>query len=184
MKKLNLIIVALFNALFAACHFGLTGEIKAKLESSSADVKSKILQIKEAAAKKGVNFLAFTDTATGSKVTTGGSALREAKVQAINEVEKFLKIIEEEALKLKENGNSSQFLAMYDLMLEVSGSLDAIGIKGVKTSISEEASYNPVTTAERLVEVKTKIEDKLEGVKKRQKLEGEDTKISKSKKPK
>lgn len=70
------------------------------LESSSDDVKNKILQIKEEAAKKGVNFKAFTGTATGSKVTARGSAPREAKVQAINEVEKFLKIIEE-ALILK-----------------------------------------------------------------------------------
>ncbi len=101
MKKFNLIIVALFVALLAACNFGLTGEVKAMLESSSDNVKNKILQIKEEAAKKGVNFKAFTGTATGSKVATGGSALREAKVQAINEVEKFLNTIEEEALILK-----------------------------------------------------------------------------------
>ncbi len=154
------------------------------LESSSDDIKNKILQIKEEAAKKGVNFKAFTGTATGSKVTAGGSALREAKIQAINEVEKFLKIIEEEALILKENGNSSQFLAMFDLMLEVTGSLEAIGIKGVKSSISEEAKSNPVNTAKRLFEVKVKIENKLEGVKKRQKLGDEEKKISKSKKKK
>lgn len=184
MKKFNLIIVALFVALLAACNFGLTGKVKAMLESSSDNVKNKILQIKEEAAKKGVNFKAFTDTATGSKVATGGSALREAKVQAINEVEKFLKIIEKEALILKKNGNSSQFLAMFDFMLEVTGSLDEIGIKGIKSSISEEAKSNPVNTAERLVEVKAKIENKLEGVKKRQKLDDEEKKISKSKKKK
>ncbi|ACL35132.1 decorin-binding protein B (plasmid) [Borreliella garinii Far04] len=184
MKKFNLIIVALFVALLAACNFGLTGEVKAMLESSSDNVKNKILQIKEEAAKKGVNFKAFTGTATGSKVTNGGSALREAKVQAINEVEKFLKIIEKEALILKKNGNSSQFLAMFDFMLEVTGSLDEIGIKGIKSSISEEAKSNPVNTAERLVEVKAKIENKLEGVKKRQKLDDEEKKISKSKKKK
>lgn len=186
MKKINLIIVALFVAMLAACNFGLTGEVKAMLESSSDDVKNKILQIKEEAAKKGVNFKAFTGTATGSKVTAGGSALREAKVQAINEVERFLKIIEEEALVLKKNGNNShsQFLAMFDLMLEVTGSLDEIGIKGVKSSISEEAKSSPVNTAERLFEVKVKIENKLEGVKKRQKLDNEEKKISKSKKKK
>ncbi|WP_316242939.1 DbpA/DbpB family decorin-binding adhesin, partial [Borreliella garinii] len=85
-------------------------------------------------------------------------------------------------LILKKNGNSSQFLAMFDLMLEVTGSLDEIGIKGIKSSISEEAKSNPVNTAERLVEVKAKIENKLEGVKKRQKLDDEEKKISKSKK--
>ncbi len=71
---------------------------------------------------------------------------------------------------------------MFDLMLEVTGSLDEIGIKGIKSSISEEAKSNPVNTAERLVEVKAKIENKLEGVKKRQKLDDEEKKISKSKK--
>ncbi|WP_151060740.1 decorin-binding protein DbpB [Borreliella turdi] len=181
MKKFNLIIVSLFIVLFVACNFGLTGKVKAVLESSSADVKSKISQIKEEAAKKGVNFVAFTDTATGSKVTSGGLALREAKVQAIGEVKKFLKIIEEEALKLKGHGNSSQFLAMFNLMLEVTASLDAIGIKGVKTYILEEAECSPVNTADRLVEVKAKIENKLEGVKKRQKLDDGDKKINKSK---
>lgn len=69
-------------------------------------------------------------------------------------------------------------------MLEVTGSLDEIGIKGIKSSISEEAKSNPVNTAERLVEVKAKIENKLEGVKKRQKLDDEEKKISKSKKNK
>ncbi|WP_316242938.1 DbpA/DbpB family decorin-binding adhesin, partial [Borreliella garinii] len=87
-------------------------------------------------------------------------------------------------LILKKNGNSSQFLAMFDFMLEVTGSLDEIGIKGIKSSISEEAKSNPVNTAERLVEVKAKIENKLEGVKKRQKLDDEEKKISKSKKKK
>ncbi len=71
---------------------------------------------------------------------------------------------------------------MFDFMLEVTGSLDEIGIKGIKSSISEEAKSNPVNTAERLVEVKAKIENKLEGVKKRQKLDDEEKKISKSKK--
>lgn len=73
---------------------------------------------------------------------------------------------------------------MFDFMLEVTGSLDEIGIKGIKSSISEEAKSNPVNTAERLVEVKAKIENKLEGVKKRQKLDDEEKKISKSKKKK
>ncbi|WP_327785832.1 DbpA/DbpB family decorin-binding adhesin [Borreliella valaisiana] len=54
----------------------------------------------------------------------------------------------------------------------------------MKSSISEEAKSNPVNTAERLVEVKAKIENKLEGVKKRQKLDDEEKKISKSKKKK
>ncbi len=65
---------------------------------------------------------------------------------------------------------------MFDFMLEVTGSLDEIGIKGIKSSISEEAKSNPVNTAERLVEVKAKIENKLEGVKKRQKLDDEEEK--------
>lgn len=69
-------------------------------------------------------------------------------------------------------------------MLEVTGSLDEIGIKGIKSSISEEAKSNPVNTAERLVEVKAKIENKLEGVKKRQKLDDEEKKISKRQKKK
>ncbi len=73
---------------------------------------------------------------------------------------------------------------MFDLMLEVTGSLDEIGIKGIKSSISEEAKSNPVNTAERLVEVKAKIENKLEGVKKRQKLDDEEKKISKRQKKK
>ncbi|WP_210380393.1 DbpA/DbpB family decorin-binding adhesin, partial [Borreliella garinii] len=126
MKKFNLTIVALFVALLVACNFGLTGETKIALESSSKDVKNKILQIRKDAGLKGVNFEAFTDRETGSKVSSGGSVIREAKVQAIDATEKFFKTIEEEALKLKENGNSSQFLAMFKIMLEILESLEAI----------------------------------------------------------
>ncbi len=47
MKKFNLIIEALFAILLTACNFGLMEETKIALESSSKDVKNKILQIKK-----------------------------------------------------------------------------------------------------------------------------------------
>lgn len=183
MKKFNLIIEVLFAILLTACNFGLMEETKIALESSSKDVKNKILQIKKDAEDKGVNFAAFTSSETGSKVTNGGLALREAKIQAINEVEKFLKRIEEEALKLKEHGNSGQFLELFDLLLEVLESLEPIGIKGLKDFISEEAKCNPISTSERLIKVKVQIENKMEEVKKKQNLNKE-RKTNKGKKKK
>ncbi|MBB6043258.1 decorin-binding protein DbpB (plasmid) [Borreliella yangtzensis] len=182
MKKFNLTILALFVSMLIACNFGLPGDTKIAIESSSRDVKNKILQIKKDAGLKGVNFEAFTDSETGSKVSSGGSVIREAKVQAINEAKKFFKTIEEEALKLKENGNSSQFLAMFDIMLEVAESLEAIGIKGVKNSASEEAESNPINTFERLLEAKMKIENKLEDIKEKQKINNGDKKVIKANK--
>ncbi|WKC74806.1 decorin-binding protein DbpB (plasmid) [Borreliella yangtzensis] len=184
MKKFNLTILALFVSMLIACNFELPGDTKIAIESSSRDVKNKILQIKKDAGLKGVNFEAFTDRATGSKVSSGGSVIREAKVQAINETKKFFKTIEEEALKLKENGHRGQFLAMFDIMLEVAESLEAIGIKGIKNSASEKAKSNPINTFERLLEAKVKIENKLEDIKKKQKLNDEEETNTKSKKKK
>ncbi|AJA90711.1 cytochrome D ubiquinol oxidase subunit II (plasmid) [Borreliella chilensis] len=180
MIKFNLI-TALFVALLAACNSGLTGEAKIKLESSARDVKNEILKIKKEATGKGVNFEAFTDSATGSKVSNGRTVLREAKVQAISAIKKFLKTIEEESVKLKESGSNGQFLAMFDLMLETVGSLEAVGIKGVKGNVSEKAKNNPVDTAERVMEVKVQIENKLEEVRRKQGLDDGDKKEKKQK---
>ncbi|WKC79391.1 decorin-binding protein DbpB [Borreliella tanukii] len=184
MKKLNLTILALFVALLIACKFELTGETKIALESSSRDVKDKILQLKKEAALKGVNFEAFTDKKTGIVVAEQPEIIKDAKVQAINETEKFLNVIEQEALKLKENGNGGQFLAMFDIMIEVVESLEAIGIKGAKYPVSKEAKSNPINTFERLLEAKVKIKNKLEDIKKKQKIDSEDKKNNKSKKKK
>ncbi|MBB6208366.1 decorin-binding protein DbpB [Borreliella lanei] len=169
-EKLNSMVMALFFNLLVACNIGLIEKAKMALESSSRDLKNKILKIKEEAAKKGVLFAAFTNSKAGSKVTSGGPTLREAKVQVIGETRKFLKIIEKEALKLKETGNSSQFLAMFDLMLEAVESLEEIGITDIKPRILEEAESNPINTAERLLEVKVKIENQLEAVKVKQNI--------------
>ncbi|MBB6213381.1 decorin-binding protein DbpB (plasmid) [Borreliella californiensis] len=184
MKRLNLIVIALFFTPLLACNLGLIEKTKLALESSSRDLKNKILKIKEEAAKKGVRFAAFTDNKTGSKVSDGGLALREAKVQAIGETEKFLKIIEEETLKIKETGKSSQFLAMSDLMLDVVESLEEVGIKDVKPRVLEDAKSNPINTAERLLEVKVQIETQLEAIKAKQNIENEEKKNNKSKKKK
>nr|WP_228459402.1 decorin-binding protein DbpB [Borrelia sp. CA_690]WKC83975.1 decorin-binding protein DbpB [Borrelia sp. CA_690] len=183
MKKTNLTITALFVSLLRACNFQFMKKIDSALESSSNNLKTKILQIKKEAAEKDVNFEAFTDSKTGSKVTNGGQTLRKAKVQAIDETEKFLKKIEEGALKLKEHGNSEQFFAMFDLMLEVVESLEAIGITDVKGHVLEEAESNPINTAERLIKAKVKIENQLEAIKAKQNIDGE-KKNSKSKKKK
>ncbi|WPM06383.1 decorin-binding protein DbpB (plasmid) [Borreliella sinica] len=186
MQKLNLKIIALIVTLLTSCNPELarkTEEAKIAIEASSRDVKNKILQIKKEAAEKGVNFKAFTTTETGSKVSSGGVPLREAKVQAINATEKFLKAVEEEALKLKEYGNSDQFPAMFELVLEVIDSLEEIGIK-TKDSILEQTKSNPVNTAERLVEVKAQIENNLEKIKQKQNLDSEEKKPNKSKEKK
>ncbi|WNY66354.1 decorin-binding protein DbpB (plasmid) [Borreliella andersonii] len=183
-KKLNSIAATLLFGLLVACNIGLIEKTNTALESFSKDLKNKISKIKKEAAVKGVLFEAFTDSKTGSKVTSGGMALREAKVQAIGETGKFLKAIEEEALKLKETGNSAQFLAMFDLMLEVIESLEEVGITGLKARALEEAKSNPITTAERLLEVKAQMENQLEAVKVKQNIESGDKKNNKSKKKK
>ncbi|APS99337.1 cytochrome D ubiquinol oxidase subunit II (plasmid) [Borreliella mayonii] len=184
MKKLNLTATTLFCALFIACNIELIKKTKLALESSSKDLKNKILKIKKEATEKGVRFAAFTDSKTGSKVTNGGPALREAKVQAIGETGKFLKTIEKEALKLKETGNSDQFLGMSDLMLEVAESLEEVGITGIKTRVLEDTKSNPINTAERLLEVKVQIENQLEAIKVKQNIENKEKKNNKSKKKK
>ncbi|MCD2401475.1 decorin-binding protein DbpB [Borreliella bissettiae] len=177
MKQLNLIAIALFFTLLVACNVGLIEKTKLALESSSRDLKNKILKIKKEATDKGVRFAAFTKSKTGSKVTNGGIALREAKIQAIDETGKFLKIIEEEALKIKETGKSSQFLAMSDFMLDVVESLEEVGITGVKSRVLEGTKNTPINTAERLLEVKVQIENQLEVIKAKQNLENEEKKI-------
>lgn len=183
--KLNSIVMVLFFDLLVACSIGLVERTNAALESSSKDLKNKILKIKKEAMGKGVLFEAFTGLKTGSKVTSGGLALREAKVQAIVETGKFLKIIEEEALKLKETGNSGQFLAMFDLMLEVVESLEDVGIIGLKARVLEESKNNPINTAERLLAAKAQIENQLKVVKEKQNIEnGGEKKNNKSKKKK
>ncbi|WKC89507.1 decorin-binding protein DbpB (plasmid) [Borreliella finlandensis] len=183
--KLNSIVIALFFKLLVACSIGLVEKTNVALESSFKDLKNKILKIKKEATEKGVLFTAFTGLKTGSKVTSGGLALREAKVQAIDETGKFLKIIEKEALKLKETGNSGQFLAMFDLMLEVVESLEDVGIMGLKARVLEESKNNPINTAERLLAAKAQIENQLEVVKEKQNIEnGGEKKNNKSKKKK
>ncbi|WKC90375.1 decorin-binding protein DbpB [Borreliella carolinensis] len=184
MKKLNLIAIALFFTLLVACNVGLIEKTKLVLESYSRDLKNKILKIKKEATDKGVRFEAFTKSKTGSKVTNGGLALREAKIQAIGETEKFLKIIEEEALKIKETGKSSQFLAMSDFMLDIVESLEEVGIKDVKTRVLESTKNTSINTAEKLLAVKVQIENQLEAIKAKQNLENEEKKNNNSKKKK
>ncbi|APS99336.1 cytochrome D ubiquinol oxidase subunit II (plasmid) [Borreliella mayonii] len=166
----NLLKLTLLVNLLISC--GLSGETKIRLETSAKDIVDKIDEIKKEAAAKGVNFDAFTSSATGGKVAGSGDFgdfIKQAKLRAIAVAEKFITAIEEEAAKLKETGYSGEFSAMYDLMFEVSEPLERIGIQDMKTKISEEAEKNPPTTAEGILEIAKKMREKLQRVKAKQK---------------
>ncbi|WKC84907.1 DbpA/DbpB family decorin-binding adhesin [Borreliella lusitaniae] len=171
MKKFDLIIVALFINLLAACDFGFEGlfeKTRLALEESSKEIDDQIAKIRKEAAQKGVDFKAFADAQTESRVRVGGEVISEARVKAIDATESLLNTVEKEALKLKRSGNQRQFLGMYKIMIKGLESLEAVGIKGVKESIYEDVKRNPINSADRLVRVKVKIENKLQSIKQKQ----------------
>lgn len=77
MIKYNKIILTLtlLASLLAAC--GLTGETKLRLESSAQEIKDEVDKIRAEAVTEGVNFDAFTDTQTGSKVAENPFIIKE-----------------------------------------------------------------------------------------------------------
>ncbi|PRR17266.1 decorin-binding protein DbpA [Borreliella burgdorferi] len=176
----NLLKLTILVNLLISC--GLTGATKIKLESSAKAIVDEIDAIKKKAASMGVNFDAFTDSATGGKVARSGSEsgagnfIKQAKVRAIDTAEKFLTAIEEEATKLKETGSSGEFSAMYDLMFEVSKPLQELGIQDMTTEVSDAAKENPPTTAQGVLEIAKKMREKLIRVKGKQKLNPETNK--------
>ncbi|WKC75708.1 decorin-binding protein DbpA [Borreliella valaisiana] len=164
MTKCNKILIklTLLVSLFIAC--GLTGETKIRLESSVKDIKNEIDQIRKEAAAKGVKFENFREKATGIKVSEDPFIL-EAKIRATTVGEKFTTAIEEEANKLKESGGSSQFSAMYDLMLSASKALEDVGIQKMSETVSEQAAKTPQNTAEGIIEIAKAMKAKLQRVK-------------------
>ncbi|MBB6208367.1 decorin-binding protein DbpA [Borreliella lanei] len=166
--KNYLIKLTLLVSLLISC--GLSGETKIRLETSAKDIVDEIDKIKKEAAAQGVNFNAFTSSATGSIVAGSGSGdfIKEAKLRAIAVAEKFVTAIEEEATKLKETGRSGEFSAMYDLMFEVSEPLERIGIQDMKGTISIAAETNPPTTAQGVLEIAAAMRKKLQKVKTKQ----------------
>lgn len=162
----NLLKLSLIVSLLVAC--GLTGETKIKLESSAQEIKDEINKIKANAKKEGVNFEAFTDKQTGSKVSKNPEFILKAKIQAIQVAKRFVKAIKEEAEKLKKSGSSGAFSAMYDLMLDVSKPLEEIGIQKMTGTVTQEAGKTPPTTAEGILAIAQAMEDKLNNVNKKQ----------------
>ncbi|WNY67296.1 DbpA/DbpB family decorin-binding adhesin [Borreliella lusitaniae] len=171
MKKFDLIIVALFISLFKACDFGferLFEETRLALEASSKEIDDQIAKIREEAAQKGVDFKAFAEAQTESRVTLKEEVISKARVKAIDATGSLLNRVEKEALKLKASGNQRQFSDMYKIMIKSVESLEVVGIKGVKESIYEDVKRNPINSADRLVRVKVKIENKLQFIKQKQ----------------
>ncbi len=164
MIKYNKILLklSLIVSLLVAC--GLTGETKIRLESSAQEIKDEINKIKANAKKEGVNFEAFTNTQTGSKVSKKPEFILKAKIQAIQVAGKFVKAIKEEAEKLKKSGSSGAFSAMYDLMLDVSKPLEEIGIQKMTGTVTQAAQKTPATTAEGILAIAQAMEEKLKNV--------------------
>ncbi|SCW38439.1 Decorin binding protein [Borreliella japonica] len=162
----NLLKLTLLVKLFIAC--GLTGEMKAKLESSAQNIQDEIDQIAKEAAEQGVKLESHTDKATGGKVSENPFIFK-AKIRAITVAEKFLKAIEEEATSIKESGNSSQFSAMNDLMLKTAASLEKIGIQNMTGTVSKAAEKTPPNTAEGVLEIVKAIKEKFQRVYKKNK---------------
>ncbi|WP_272873831.1 DbpA/DbpB family decorin-binding adhesin, partial [Borreliella garinii] len=73
--------------------------------------------------------------------------------------------IEEEANKLKDSGGSSQFSAMYDLMLSASKALEDVGIQKMAATVLEQAEKTPATTAEGVIGIAKAMKAKLQKVK-------------------
>ncbi|ACN93619.1 decorin-binding protein A (plasmid) [Borreliella finlandensis] len=171
----NLLKLTILVNLLISC--GLTGETKIKLESSAKAIVDEIDAIKKEAASRGVNFAAFTSSATGSRVagTESGDFIKQAKVRAIAVAEKFVIAIEEEATKLKETGRSGEFSAMYDLIFEVSEPLERIGVQDMTKTVSMAAEENPPTTAQGVLEIARIMREKLIKVKGKQRLNSEAT---------
>ncbi|MGF7102003.1 decorin-binding protein DbpA [Borreliella kurtenbachii] len=156
----NLLKLSLLVALISC---GLTGETKIILERSAKAITDEINKIKKEAADNGVNFEAFKDGQTGSGVSEDPFILK-AKMRAIEVAEKFVTAIEGEATKLKETGSSGEFSAMHNLMLEVSGPLEKLGIQRMTQTVSMGTENNPPTTAERILEIATAMKTKLQNV--------------------
>lgn len=164
MIKYNKIILTLtlLANLLAAC--GLTGETKLRLESSAQEIKDEVDKIRAEAVTEGVNFDAFTDTQTGSKVAENPFIIK-AKIRTTSVALKFIQAIKEEAEKLKESGSSSQFSAMYDIMLDIAAPIQKIGIKDMIKTVTQEAEKTPTTTAEGIITIAKAMEVKLNRVK-------------------
>ncbi|WNZ75081.1 decorin-binding protein DbpA [Borreliella garinii] len=168
MIKYNKILLklSLIVSLLVAC--GLTGETKIRLESSAQEIKDEINKIKANAKKEGVNFEAFTDKQTGSKVSEKPEFMLKAKIKAIQVAGRFVKAIKEEAEKLKKSGSSGAFSAMYDLMLDVSKPLEEIGIQKMTGTVTQAAEKTPATTADGIIAIAKAMEEKLNNVNKKQ----------------
>ncbi|ACN52652.1 decorin-binding protein DbpA [Borreliella valaisiana] len=158
-----LIKITLLVSLFIAC--SLTG--KARLESSVKDITNEIDKAIEEAKKDGVELDKITDKKAGGKVA--GPKIREAKQRAISLTEKFLKEIEEETIKLKENGGGKdEFLEMYKLMSKVSKAIEGIGVLKMSETASQAAEKTPATTAEGVIGIAKAMKAKLQNIKEKQ----------------
>ncbi|MBB6043257.1 decorin-binding protein DbpA (plasmid) [Borreliella yangtzensis] len=166
MTKCNKILIklALLVSLFIAC--GLTGETKIRLESSVKDITDEIDEIKKEGASQGIKYENFKEKATGSKVAES-TFIYNSKLRAVKVAEAFFTAIEEEANKLKESGGSSQFLAMFDLMLKVSKPLEDVGIQNMEKNTLMGTEKNPANTAERVIEIAKNLKKKLQEVKRK-----------------
>ncbi|ACO38429.1 decorin-binding protein A (plasmid) [Borreliella burgdorferi 29805] len=156
----NLLKLSLLVALISC---GLKGETKIILERSAKDITDEINKIKKDAADNNVNFAAFKEDKTGSKVSEN-SFILEAKMRGTTVAEKFVTAIEGEATKLKKTGSSGEFSAMYNMMLEVSGPLEELGVLRMTKTVTDAAEQHPTTTAEGILEIAKIMKTKLQRV--------------------
>ncbi|WNY60660.1 decorin-binding protein DbpA (plasmid) [Borreliella bissettiae] len=160
----NLLKPTLLVALFISC--GLTGETKIILERSAKAITDEINKLRKEAVDKNVNFAAFKDGQTGTKVSEEPFIL-EAKMRATKVAEEFVTALEGEATKLKETGSSGEFSAMYNMMFEVSGPLQELGIQEMTTTVTNAAKEHSTTTAEGILEIAKIMKTKLQRVHKK-----------------
>ncbi|WKC79390.1 decorin-binding protein DbpA [Borreliella tanukii] len=153
----NLIKLALIASLFAAC--ALTG--KARLESSVQDITDEIDKAVKEAKQEGAKLDAITEQKAG--VGVAGPKIKAAKIRVIALTQKFLKEIEEEAIKLKgsEGSDELSFSEMYELMSRTAKKVEEIGVLKMSGTVKEAAEATDPTTAEGILEIAKKMKQKL-----------------------
>ncbi len=85
--------------------------------------------------------------------------------------EKFIKEIKEEAINLKENTgigkvDKDQLLKdMYNFMLKAAEALEELGLQRMKKTVTDANDETPATTADGIIAIASKINDKLQKLK-------------------
>ncbi|WP_234930717.1 decorin-binding protein DbpA, partial [Borreliella garinii] len=164
----NILKLSLIVSLLVAC--SLTG--KARLESSVKDITDVLKQARKDAQAEGARLEDFQIGKTGGKVA--GPKIKAAKIRVIELSEKFVKEIKEEAINLKENTgigkvDKDQLLKdMYNFMLKAAEALEELGLQRMKKTVTDANDETPATTADGIIAIASKINDKLQKIKNKQ----------------